>query len=121
MVLFVAWSDSLEDLDRVILGGFVDHHALETAFKCGVLLDGLVVFLQCRCADDLYFATGERRFEDVCGIHCAFRAAGSDKRMYLVQKENAVFGVFRLFDKLFQTLLELAAVHGPRDDARHVK
>lgn len=50
-MFFVNVGEAFEDLDRVVDGGFGDHHRLEATFECGILLDVLAVFVDRRCPD----------------------------------------------------------------------
>ena len=121
VVLFVARRDPLENFDGVILRRLIHHNALESAFESCILFYGLVVFLERCCANYLDLASCKRGLEDIRGIHCALCSTGSDEGVYLVQKENAVLCVFSLFDQLFDSLFELAAVHCSCYDACHIQ
>ena len=120
MVLFVFRGDALQNLYRVGDCRLVDLHRLEAALERGVLLDGLVVFLERSRADALKLASRKRGLEDVRGIHRALRAACAHHRVDLVEEEDHVAGAFRLVDELLEALLELAAVLRSRHHPRHV-
>ena len=50
-MLFVTFFESLEDLDRLVLGGRLDNDLLETTCQRVVLLDVLAVLVE-RCRTD---------------------------------------------------------------------
>ena len=49
--------------------GLAHHNGLETTGERRVLLDVLAVFVERGRADRVQVATGERRLEDVAGVH----------------------------------------------------
>ena len=113
VVQFVFFLDAPEDRDRVLDRGLADIDRLEAAFERGVLLDVLAVLVECRRADAVQFAARQRRFEHVGGVHRAFRLAGADKGVQLVDEQDDPFGARGDFLQYrLQPLLELAAVFG---------
>src|SRR3712207_2604215 len=71
-------------LDR----GLLHEHFLEAALECGVLLDVLAVLVE-RCrADAVQLAARERRFEHVARVDGAFRLAGPDHGVQLVDEDD---------------------------------
>ena len=107
-------------------GGFdrrlVHQHLLEAALQRGILLHILAVFVQRGGADAVQFAARERRLEHVAGIHGAFRLAGADHGVQLVDEDDdAAFVLGDLLQHALQALLELAAVLGAGQQRRHVE
>ena len=121
MVLLVALADALEDLDRLLEGGLLDHDRLEAALEGRVALDVLAVLVERRRADALELAAGERRLEDVGRVDRALGRAGPDERVQLVDEEDRVVRVAELLDDLLEALLELAAVLGAGDERPDVE
>ena len=113
--------DAAEDLDRLVHGRLVDAHGLESALERGVLLDELAVFVERGRADALEFAAGERRLEDVGGVHRALGTAGADDAVDLVDEEDDVAGFADLLDDGLDALLELAAVLRAGDEQREIE
>ncbi len=118
----VTLTQPAQDADRVLDGGLVDLHRLETPFQRRVLLDVLAVFVQRGRADRVQLAAGEHRLEHVRGVERAFGGAGADDGVQLVDEEHdrAVrLGDFRQHG--LQTILELAAILGAGDERAHVE
>jgi hypothetical protein len=111
VVFFVGLANALEDLNRFLNRGFIDHDGLKTPFQGGVAFDVFAVFVQGGCADDLQLAPGKRGFEDVGGVHGRTCRPGADQHMDFVDEQDR-FRLFQLVNHPFQTFLELAAVHG---------
>ena len=120
MMLFVGLLQPFENPDRILDARRIDHHRLEPALQRRVLLDSLAVLVERGGADALQFAARQRRFDDVGGIHRAFRAARADDGVQLVDEQNHLAGVAHLVDHRLDPLLELAAVFGPRHHQRQV-
>ena len=62
----------------------------------------------------MQFAARESRLQHVGGVHRAFRLAGADQGVQLVDKQDDALGARGDFlEHRLQPLLELAAVFGP--------
>ena len=99
-----------------------DKDRLEAAGERGVLLDVLFIFVERGGADAVQFAAGERRLEQVRGVHGAVGLAGADDGVHLVDEEDV--GAGRAGDFLqhrLEPLLELAAIFGAGDQRAHVE
>ena len=55
-MLLVHLANAFEDLDRFLLGRFIHHDGLETAFQCRISLNMFAVFVQGSGADHLQLA-----------------------------------------------------------------
>src|SRR5262249_2651157 len=66
-------------------------------------------------ADALDFAASQGGLEDVGGVDRAFRAAGADEGVQLVDKEDGVLGPADFVHDGLDALLELAAILGAGD------
>ena len=110
-----------QDLQGLLPGGLLHHDRLEAALQGRILLDVLAVLVHRGRADHLQLAAGKVGFHDIGGVQGALRPAGADDRMDLVNKEQHIPAGCRLAEDLADALLELAAVLGARDHARHVQ
>ena len=81
-----------QDRDGVLDARLVDEDRLEAAAKRGVLLDVLFVFVERGGADAMQFAAGQRRLEQVRGVHGAVGLAGADDGVHLVDEQNVGAG-----------------------------
>ena len=106
----VSATDGLLDLDR-----------LEAALEGGVLLEVLAVLVEGGRADGLQLATGQHRLEDGGGVDGAFRRAGTDERVDLVDEQHDVATGADLLEHLLQALLEVTAVAAPGDQGTEVE
>ena len=101
--------------------GSPDHHGLEPARQCRVLLDVLPVFGQRGSADAAQFAARESRLQHIGGIDGAFRAARADQGMQLVDEADDLAVRFRDFlENGFEAVFEFAAELGARDHLAEV-
>ena len=122
----VALAQPAKDADRVFDRRLADHHRLEPPFERGVLLDVLPVLVERRRTDRVQLAAGQHRLEHVRGVHRAFRRAGADDGVQLVDEQDDLsLGLGDFLQHGLQPLLEFAAVlrtghqraHVERDDA----
>src|SRR6185437_5369061 len=87
-----------------------------------ILLDVLAVLVERRRADAMQLAARQSRLQHVGGVHRAFRLAGADERVELVDEDDDLarrrgdLGEDRL-----QALLELAAELGAGDEGTEVE
>ncbi len=121
MVLLVAVAQALEDLDRLLLARLVDGDLLEAALECGVTLEVLAVLLERRRADRLQLAAGECRLQDRGGVDRALGGARAYEVVQLVDEQDDVAPLGDLLHHLLQSLLELAAVLGARDEGGQIE
>ncbi len=112
VVLLVAAADTSQDLDGVFQRRLFDQDGLEAPFQGGVALDVLAVIVQGGGADDLDLAAGQRRLQDIGGVHGALGGAGADHGVELVDEDDDIADGAQLLEDLLQALLELAAVLG---------
>ena len=68
--------------------GSADQHRLEAPFERRILFDVLAVFIQRGRADGAQFPARELRLHDVGRVRRAFRRAGADQRVQLVDEQN---------------------------------
>ena len=100
----------------------VDVDLLEAADQRAVLLEELAVFLVGGRADAAELAGGERRLQQVRGVHrAAGGRAGADHGVDLVDEHDGVFVRLELLDDLLQPLLEIAAIARAGEQRAHVE
>ena len=122
VVHLVFFLDTAQDRDRVLDRRLADIDWLEAAFERGVLLDVLAIFVQCRRADAMELAARQGRLQHVGGVHRAFRLAGADQGVQLVDEDDDLAGRGGdLGQHRLQPLLELAAVFGAGDHRAEVE
>ncbi len=122
VVDLVALLQAAQDRDRRFDRRLVDQHFLEAPLERGILFDVLAVFVECRRADAVQLAAGERGLQHVAGIDRALRLAGADHRMQLVDEDDRAAGIGRdVLQHRFQALLEFAAVFRACEELRHVE
>ena len=92
VMLLVPVTDAEQDLHGLLERGLLDHDRLESPLQGSVTLDVLAVLVEGRGADALEFPAGQRRLEDVRGVDGAFRGAGADERVQLVDEQDRVAG-----------------------------
>ena len=80
--------EATQNRDGVLDGGLGDHHGLETSGECRVLLDVLTVLVERGRADRMQVATGERRLEDVAGIHGALGGTRAHDGVELIDEQD---------------------------------
>ncbi|GBD46468.1 hypothetical protein HRbin41_01295 [bacterium HR41] len=110
VVLLVAVTQALEDLNRLVDGGLLDADLLEAALQRRVALEVLAVLVERRRSDRLQLATGERRLQDRRGVDRTLGGTGADEVVELVDEEDDVAPLGDLLHHLLEALLELAAV-----------
>ena len=119
---FVFLLQAAQDGDGVLHRRLADEDRLEAPGERGVLLDMLAVFVQRRGADTVQRAAGQRRLEHVGGVHRAFRRAGADQRVQLVDEQHDVAGgSLDFLEQRLQPLLEFAAEFGSGDHGAEVE
>ena len=122
VVLLVLVLQAAQDRDRVFDARLGDEHGLEAPRQRRILLDMLLVLVECGRADAVQLAARERGLQEVGRVHRAVGLAGADQRVHLVDEQHdaAVRGR-HLVQHSLQPLLELAAVFRARDQCAHVE
>ena len=82
--------EAAQDRDRVLDRRLADEHRLEAPLQRRVLLDMLAIFVERGRADAVQLAAGERRLQQVRGVHRAFAGAGADQGVHLVDEQDDV-------------------------------
>ena len=121
MEMLVVGTDAHENIRRLGQRRLRHGDGLEAALKSGVLFNIFTVFDEGRRADDLNFPAREGRLQNIRGVHRAFRVAGSDQVVHLVDKQNNVALGLHLVHESLDAALKLAAELRARDESRQVK
>src|SRR6266849_8724772 len=108
--------------DRVLDRRLADHDRLETPLKRRVLLDVLAIFVERGRTDGTQLAARKHRLQEIGRVDGAFRGAGADQRVQLVdEQDDPAVGGFDLFEHRLQAVFELAAVLGAGDEGPQVE
>ena len=121
MELLIVVGDALQNFERVLHVRLVDRDRLEAALERGVLFNVLAIFGERRRADDLNFASGERRLQDVGGVHAALGVARANDVVHFVDDKDDVAHLADLLDEALHAALKLAAELRARDERGQVK
>ena len=119
---FVALLQAAQDRDRVFDRRLADEHRLEAPLERRVLFDVLAVLVERGRAHDVQLAARQRRLQHVGGVHRAFRLAGADEGMQLVDEYDVTpFSCRDHFENRLEPLLEFPAELGARDERTDVE
>src|SRR5712691_7412713 len=122
VVDFVPLLEAAQDRDRVFDRWLAHEHRLEAPLECRILFDVLAVLVERGRADDVQLAACQRRLQHVGGIHRAFRLAGADEGMQLVDEYDVTpFSCRDLFENRLEPLLEFPAELGARDERTDIE
>ena len=121
VVRLVAVAQPAQDLHGVVDRRLLDADLLEAALERCVALEVLAVLVERRRADRLQLAACERGLEDRRCVDRAFRRAGADEIVELVDEQDDVAALLDLLHDLLQPLFELAAVLRAGDERCEVE
>ena len=122
VVVLVAFLQSAQYAYGAQLIRLVNSDGLETTLQSLVLLEILLVFVQCSGSDAAQFAARKGWFQYVGGVHGSLTASGSHQCVYLVDEENdASVALGHLVNNTFEPLLKLALVLRPGHKRTHVE
>ena len=117
--LLVVGLEALQDLDGIRDRRLVDVDLLEAADQRAVLLEMLAIFLVGGRADAAQRAVGERRLQQVRGIHgAAGRGARADHRVDFVDEHDGAGPRLDFLHHRLEALLEVAAIARAGQQAR---
>ena len=104
----IGLGDALHDLAGLGNGRLCHGDGLEAALQSGILLDILPVLSKGGGADDLDFAPGQGRLENIGGIHTAFCVACAHQIVDFVDDQDDVAALLDLADQALHAALKLA-------------
>ena len=111
-MLLIIGLEPVEDRDRMLDVGMLDHDLLESSVERSVLLHDLSEFVQGRRSDALDVTSRQRRLEHVRRIEAAGRAACSDYCVELVDEEDHIRVCGHFVDYGFKSLFKVSAIFG---------
>jgi hypothetical protein len=120
VVLLVLPAHAAQDLHGDLVARLLHVHAHEAPGEGRVGLDVPAVFAHRRGAEHADLAPGQRRLQDVGGVHASAAATGAEQHVQLVHEQDDVVLRRQLAQELLQPLLELALVLRPRHHGRQV-
>src|SRR5256714_15195589 len=85
---FVALLETAKNRDCVFDRRFADIYLLEATLERGVLFDMFAILIERRRADDVQLPACKCRLQHVGSVDRAFRSAGTDQRMQLVDEDD---------------------------------
>ena len=91
-MLFVALTQSSENLNGVLNRRFSNHDGLEASFKGSITLNVFAVLIEGGGSDALKFASCQGRFENVCCIDGTFSGTCANQGMHFVNHKNDIPG-----------------------------
>ena len=107
--------------DGVVHRRLADQHGAEAARQGGILFDVLLVLVERGGADAAQFSARQRRLQQVGGVDRAFRRAGPDQGMQLIDEaDDFAVGIDDFLDDGFEAVFEFAAELGAGDHAAEV-
>src|SRR5581483_991933 len=122
VMLLVVVLEAVQDLDRLGDARLADLDLLKPPGERAVALERGLVLRVRRRTDAAQFSGGDRRLEDVRGVHrAAAHRARTDDRVNLVDEEDGLFFLQQGGDHGLQPLLELAAILRSRQHRPHVE
>ena len=110
MVILVAFTQTLQDLDGFGDGRLMHLNRLETAFQRRILFDVLAVLVGGGGADGLQFAASQHGLKHVGSAQGTIRGTCAHDGMDLVDEQHDVTTGLDLFQDLLQAFLEIATI-----------
>ena len=118
----VAVLDAAQDGDGVLDRRLLDEHHLEAPLEGLILFEVLLVLVERRRADGTELAPCEGWLENVGRVHRALAASGADERVDLIdEQDDLAVGLCDVLHDGLESVLELAAVLGARDERAEVE
>ena len=90
----------------------IDDYLLESSFQCTVFLNTLAIFVQCCCADALYYSTSQSRFQDVGCVHGTFCSSGTNECMNFIDEQDDFRVRLQFVHDSLDTFFERTAIFG---------
>jgi hypothetical protein len=118
VVHLVTFLEAAEDRYGIFDARLRREDRLEAPLQRRIGLYVLAVLVQCGRADDAQMPAGEQRLHHVASVHRAFRRAGADNRVQLVDEYDVLALALGYFlEQSLEALLELAAILRASDHA----
>ena len=122
MVLLIPVLEAAQDRNRILDRRLADEDRLEAPGERGILFDVLLVFVEGGRADAVQLAAGERRLEQVRGVHGPVGLSGPHQRVHLVdEQDDAAIRRGNLLQHGLEPFFELAAIFRAGNQRTHVE
>ena len=121
MVRLILVPQPLQNGHGVLRRGLAHGDRLEPALQRGVFFNVLAVLVEGGGADDPDLTPAQSGLDDVGGVHGALGGAGAHDGVQLVDEEDDVAVLLHFIQRVFDTLLEFAAVLGAGHHTAQVK
>ena len=122
VMVLVPFLQASQDADGVYHVRLIHHHGLEPPLQRLVLLKVFLVLIEGGGADAAQLSSGQRRLQDVGGVHGALALAGSHQRVDFVdEKDDVAFALHHFVHHALQPLLKLALVFCAGNQRAHVE
>ena len=122
MMHFVAFFEPAQNGDGILDRWLIHEHSLEPSLQGGVFLNVFAIFIQRGRTDEVHFASGQHRLEEVRRIHRPFGCTCTDHGVEFVDEEEHL--PLRRLDFLedgLQALFEFSTEFRPGDERAHIK
>ena len=122
VVILVALLQSAQDRDGTQFVRLIHHHSLESTLKGLVLLEVLLILIECGCTNGSEFTTCECRLQNVGSIHSTLATTSAYQCVYLVdEQDDAALGLGHLVDHALESFLKLALVFCTSNKCSHIE
>ncbi len=121
VVVLIAGTQALKDLDGLRDARLVHLNRLETTFQRRVLFDVLAVFVGGGGADGLQLTACQHRLEHIGSPEGAIGGARAHDGVNLIDEQHDVAAGLDFLEHLLETLLEITAVAGTGDHGSQIQ
>ena len=122
VVNLVSLLQTAQDGDGVFYIRLIDQNGLKTALERRILLDVFSVFIERGGAHAVKLPTGERRLQDIGGVHRPLRSARAHDGVKLVDEQDYFArGLAHFFQHGLEPVLEFTPEFRTRDERTHVE
>ena len=107
MIVGIGFGNALHDGNGLLHGRLCHRHRLEAAFQCRILLDVFAILGVGGGTNNLDVTPGQRRLEDVGGVHAALGISGTHQIVNLVHHQNDVAAFLNLGNQALHPAFKL--------------
>ena len=121
MVRLVTVAQAFHNANGLFRGRFGNRKRLEATRQGAVLLEMLAEFFKRGGANNLDFATAQRRLQNGRSVNGAFSGTSTNQRVNLVDEQDNLAIILHFLDALLQALFEFTAELAARHQRGHVQ
>ena len=121
MVRLVAVTQAFHNANGLFRGRFGNRKRLEATRQGAIFLEVLAELFKRGGANNLDFATAQRRLQNSSGVNGAFSGTGANQRMDLVDEQDNLAVVLHFLDAFLQALFEFTAKLAARHQRGHIQ